>query len=161
MLIRWNSSYLLLYRLIEHRNIVQTIFSSPNNFNGLTEEQKKKLHQLTLKPDEWDMLINLRTVLEPFLESTSTLSGRKYPTLASCFIIWRLLQHFLYSTSNDKPVITALKESLRFRFNIYCKSKLPPGQLETMNVRFFYVINRCLSSLPKSVLFLILHCSEA
>ncbi|CAF3265381.1 unnamed protein product [Rotaria sp. Silwood2] len=137
MVIRWNSSHLLLCRLLSHKDIVKSVFSFPNNFNGLTDKQKKKLHKLTLKQNEWDLLVYLRDVLQPFQQSTTALSGQYYPTMASSFIIWRLLSYFLNSTSNDEPVALALKESLRFQFNIYCGSKLPAGQLETMRIAAF------------------------
>ncbi|CAF3381313.1 unnamed protein product, partial [Rotaria sp. Silwood2] len=132
MMIPWNSSCLLLDRLVMHKDIVKNIFSFPNNLNELTEKEKKKLHELTIKQNEWDMLVNLQQVLEPFSVSTTILPGQHYPTIASSFYIWRLLLRFLNTTSNDEPTIVALKESLRFQFNLYCNSKLPPGQLEIM-----------------------------
>ncbi|CAF4315785.1 unnamed protein product [Rotaria sp. Silwood2] len=107
MVIRWNSSHLLLCRLLSHKDIVK------------------------------NLLVYLRDVLQPFQQSTTALSGQYYPTMASSFIIWRLLSYFLNSTSNDEPVALALKESLRFQFNIYCGSKLPAGQLETMRIAAF------------------------
>ncbi|CAF4717189.1 unnamed protein product, partial [Rotaria sp. Silwood2] len=113
MKIRWNSSCLLLDHLLMHKDI-------------------KKLHELTIKQNEWDMLANLQQVLEPFSVSTTILSGQHYPTITSSFYIWRLLLRFLNTTSDDEPTIVALKESLRFQFNLYCNSKLPPGQLEIM-----------------------------
>ncbi|CAF4774925.1 unnamed protein product [Rotaria sp. Silwood2] len=94
------------------------------------------------------MLANLQQVLEPFSVSTTILSGQHYPTITSSFYIWRLLLRFLNTTSDDEPTIVALKESLRFQFNLYCNSKLPPGQLEIMQVSIF--------ALPLSGRFLIL-----
>ncbi|CAF2843424.1 unnamed protein product, partial [Rotaria sp. Silwood2] len=137
MMIRWNSSCLLLDRLVMHKDIVKNIFSFPNNLNELAEKEKKKLHELTIKQNEWDMLVNLQQVLEPFSVSTTILSGQHYPTIASSFHIWRLLLRFLNTTSDDEPTIVALKESLRFQFNLYCNSKLPPGQLEIMQIAAF------------------------
>ncbi|CAF1505833.1 unnamed protein product, partial [Rotaria sordida] len=132
MIIRWNSSYLLLHRLLAHSDIVNSVFSFPNNFNGLTDKQKKRLDELKLKQNEWDLLVHIRDVLKPFDASTNALSGQYYPTIASSYLIWCFLSHYLHPKSNDEPVLLALKESLRFRFDMYCNSKLPPGQIETM-----------------------------
>ena len=41
MIIRWNSSCLLLDRLIDHKDIMNSMFSFPNNIFGLTEKEKK------------------------------------------------------------------------------------------------------------------------
>ncbi|CAF3948484.1 unnamed protein product [Rotaria sp. Silwood1] len=137
MLIRWNSSHLLLHRLLAHTDIVNSVFAFPNNFNGLTDKQKKKLDELKLKQNEWDLLVHIRDVLQPFHVSTNALSGQYYPTIASSYLIWCFLSHYLHSNLNDEPVLLALKESLRFRFDMYCNSKLPPGQIETMMIAAF------------------------
>ena len=95
MMIRWNSSYVLLDRLLMHQDIIKDIFSFPNNFNGLTHKQKQTLHELALTRKEWELLAKLRKVLEPFVAATSVLSGQHYPTMASCYFVLCSLAHFL------------------------------------------------------------------
>lgn len=140
MVIRWCSSFLLLDRLIEHKDILNNIFAFPVNLPGLTEDQKKRLKELALNQHEWELLQALKFVLEPFLDSTTVLSGQTYPTMAASFYVFRSLSHFLQTTADDVPLIVALKESLRFWFNIQCKSKLPDGQMEIMMVIWFFSI---------------------
>ena len=150
MIIRWCSSFLLLERLIKYQDILNNVFSFPVNLPGLNEEQKKRLKELALNEREWELLEALKFVLEPFLDSTTVLSGQTYPTMAASFYIFRLLSHFLQTTADNPPLIAALKESLRYWFNIQCKSKLPEGQMEIMMVIYFFLIylifilgNRC------------------
>jgi hypothetical protein len=135
MLIRWNSSFVLLDRLFTHKDILNDMGVFSNNLHGLTDQQKKQLKQLTFNQYEWELIEILRNVLEPFLDTTVALSGQTYPTMAVCFYAYRLLTHFLESSLNDDPRVIALKESLRYWFNIRFKSKLPQGQMEIMIVR--------------------------
>ncbi|CAF1494908.1 unnamed protein product [Rotaria socialis] len=85
MLIRWNSSFLLIDRLILHKDVLNSMCSFLNNITGLTEKQTKKLMGLMLNQQEWNLLNCLKNVLEPFLEATTALSGQKYPTMALSF----------------------------------------------------------------------------
>ena len=135
MLIRWNSSFILLDRLINHKDILNNMGVFSNNLHGLTDQQKKRLKELSLNQYEWELVELLRNILEPFLDTTVVLSGQTYPTMALCFYTYRLLTHFLESTLKDDPHVIALKESLRYWFNIQFKSKLPQGQMEIMIVR--------------------------
>lgn len=138
MSIRWNSSYLMLDRLFVHRQIVTNIMMFPNKFPGLTSKQKKKLHDLVILEKEWDLIENLRQVLEPFQVATNALSTQQYPTMSISFFVWRSLSTFLQPSTNDLPVISSLKSCLRYRFEMYCQKKLPPGQWELMIVSIFH-----------------------
>lgn len=135
--IRWSSSFLMINRLLMHREIVVNIFAIPNNLNGLTEKQKRQLYELMIKQNEWNLIGDLKVLLEPFQVATIVLSGQKYPTMAMSFVVWRLLYKFLQSSTTDTPTIVALKTCLRFRFRLHCEKNLPPGQLEIMKVILF------------------------
>ena len=112
MAIRWNSTFVLLDRLGQHKDIVRNIFSLPNSLDGLTDKQKDKLHQLTLSREEWKILSGLRKVLEPFYVSVTVLSARHYPTLAPFFYVSKLILHFLKFTDEDVPLVVDFKQSL-------------------------------------------------
>jgi hypothetical protein len=147
MAIRWNSTYLMISRLLMHKEVVKNIFAFPNNFDGLTEKQRKAMCSLTLQQNEWDLLSHLKHVLEPFQAATTVLSGQSYPTMASSFLVWRLLSQFLQSNPNDQPMVVALKESLRFRFEYYCYRNLPSKQMDMMKVicfpcSFIFILDR-------------------
>ena len=133
MPIRWNSSFMLMDRLMLNRDVVRNVFSLPNALDGLTAKQKTKLHELTLSQDEWEMLGALRQVLEPFYVSTIVLSSRHYPTMASAFYVSKLLSCFLKST-HETPLVVALKQSLFHWFSYHCVDNLPPMQSDTMKV---------------------------
>lgn len=134
MIIRWNSTFILVDRLIMHKDSVRNIFSLPNVLDGLNDKQKQALHRLTLSQDEWDILSAIRKVLEPFYVSTVVLSGRHYPTLSTAFYICRLLEKFLKSSNNDSSLMAALKHNLLRWFSFYNVTNLPVGQTKLMKV---------------------------
>ncbi len=79
----------------------------------MTENKKnKRLKDLNLIQQEWELNEYLRSILELFLGATTVLSGQKYPTMPLCYYIFCLLSHFLTPTSNDHPIVVALKQSL-------------------------------------------------
>lgn len=133
MTIRWNSSFVPLDRLVNHKEILNNMFAFPNSIPGLDDKQRKRLKELSLNQQEWKLIESLGVILKPFFDATTVLSGQYYPTMALSFYIFRLLQHFLESASDD-PLVVGLKESLLFWFNMHCKVKLPHGQLEIMIV---------------------------
>jgi hypothetical protein len=135
MIIRWNSSFLLLDRLISHKDFINSMFSFPNNIPGLTEKQRKQLKELNLNQHEWELLTIIKDVLAPFLQATEVLSGQNYPTMAYAYYVHRLLSHYFQSIDDDGPITIALKQSLRFWFNVHCNEKLPAGQMDLMLVR--------------------------
>ncbi|CAF3812608.1 unnamed protein product, partial [Rotaria sordida] len=137
MVIRWNSSYLLLDRLHKHKDVIHNICAFPNSIIGLTDQQMKRLNELILNEHEWELICCLKNVLEPFFDATEALSGQNYPTMALSFYVFRLLLHYFESTSKDDKITAALKQSLRYWFNIQCKAKLPAGQIEIMMVAAF------------------------
>ena len=134
MFIRWNSSFLLLDRLIIYKNIINSMFSFPNNLVDLTEKQKQQLKELSLRQPEWELIQSLRNIMELFLDTSVVFQGQHYPTMALSFYVFHLLSYFLESTSNDELITSSLKESLRFWFKVHCKEKLPSEQIEMMIV---------------------------
>ncbi|KAI7790056.1 putative zinc finger BED domain-containing protein 4-like, partial [Triplophysa rosa] len=73
---RWNSTYHMLFRLLEQRWPVTATLSDP----AVTQRGK---HYLDLKPEQWNLIEELSQVLEPFEASTVFLSGQQYVTLSA------------------------------------------------------------------------------
>ncbi|CAF1510336.1 unnamed protein product [Didymodactylos carnosus] len=124
MAIRWNSSFLLLERVVKYKDALDNMFAFPNNIIGLIEKQKKRLKELPLNQDEWDLLTIIKNILKPFLSSTIVLCVQSHPTLAASYYVYHDLSFFLRLTADDGPITTALKQSLRFCFNIFIYYKL-------------------------------------
>ena len=81
----------------------------------------------------------MRNILQSFLQATKILSGQTYPTLLSAFYIHRLLLHYFEEATDDHPITIALKQSLKFWFDIYYRGKLPAGQMDMMVVINLFV----------------------
>ncbi|CAF4098262.1 unnamed protein product [Adineta steineri] len=61
--------------------------------------------------------------------------------MAASFYAYCDLVFFLQPKLDDDTVTIAFKQSLRFWFNVDCKEKLPPSQMETMQVILSHVWN--------------------
>uniref|UniRef100_A0A1A8HVJ2 HAT C-terminal dimerisation domain-containing protein n=2 Tax=Nothobranchius kuhntae TaxID=321403 RepID=A0A1A8HVJ2_NOTKU len=73
---RWNSTYHMISRLLEQRWPVTATLSDPH----VTKSSKQ---YLDLKPEQWSLLGELSTALEPFDAATEYMSGEKYTTISS------------------------------------------------------------------------------
>ncbi|XP_042343871.1 E3 SUMO-protein ligase ZBED1-like [Plectropomus leopardus] len=73
---RWNSTFHMLFRLLEQRWPVTAALSDP----AVTPRGK---HYLDLKPEQWDVIQELNQALEPFEGATVFLSGQEYVTLSA------------------------------------------------------------------------------
>ena len=78
--VRWNSTYLMLTRLLTVQQIVNDITYSPQAGIGLKIKQIKKLRSLVNTHLDWELLQSLANVLSPFFLATLCMSGRRYPT---------------------------------------------------------------------------------
>lgn len=75
--IRWNSTYVMLFRFFNYKQIINNLTSYPDNIEGIKEAQKRFFRQRHLKPEEWKILESLIEILEPIYHSTIILSARK------------------------------------------------------------------------------------
>lgn len=73
---RWNSTYYMISRLLEQRWPVTATLSD------ITVTKTCKQY-LDLKPDQWSLIEELSTALEPFDCATEYMSGEKYTTISS------------------------------------------------------------------------------
>jgi hypothetical protein len=132
--IRWNSTWLMLDRFIMHRDVINSIISSPDRISGLVKKQKSKLRSFVMSHDDWEMAVCIHHILHPFLIATKILSGRNYPTLGAAFYVARKLETFLSANDDDSPVVLMIKESLRFHFKLHFQGNAPHRQKEYLLV---------------------------
>lgn len=132
--IRWNSTWLMLERLLMHRDVINNIISSPDPISGLEKKQKSKLRSFVMSHDDWEMIVCIHHILHPFVIATKILSGHKYPTLGAAFYVTRKLETFLSANDNDSPVVLMIKESLRFHFKLHFQVNAPHRQKECLLV---------------------------
>lgn len=134
--VRWNSTCLMLERLLTHKDIINSIVSSPDRIAGLHRDQKAKLKSLALSHNDWDVIAVLHEILRPFAIATKILSAQNYPTMAASLYVTRKLEMFLSDNDGDSSIVTVLKQSLRFRFKLYFQTKIPHRQKDFLLVSF-------------------------
>ncbi|CAF4960902.1 unnamed protein product, partial [Rotaria sp. Silwood1] len=125
--VRWNSTYLMLIRVIAIQQIINDITYTPQARIGLTFKQIKKLKSLTNSHLDWELLQGLANVLAPFSLATSCLSGSKYVTLSLSYWVQKNLYTYL-STATINPLENMLKRLLLNKFILYFESKATPQQ---------------------------------
>src|SRR5207248_10952301 len=78
---RWNSSYLAWQRLLRLKNYIHMLVNLLSTKSDPDSKRDyKKLRQIMLEEDEWDVIKDLIPVLKPFAEATDYLGSNKYCT---------------------------------------------------------------------------------
>ena len=126
--VRWNSTYLMLTRVLTVQQIVNDITYSPQAGIGLKIKQIKKLRSLVNTHLDWELLQSLANVLSPFFLATLCMSGRRYPTLALSYWIEKNLRAYLSTRMPEAPMENALRRLLLTRFDFYFTSKISTEQ---------------------------------
>lgn len=128
---RWNSTFLMLKRLIEQREAVIGVLSDR------TVTTRNQAGQLMLSEDEWTLIENIANVLQPFELVTTLLSSDSQPTISIVMpILQSLVQNFLSKTNDeDTDDVTRMKNQLlqemRSRFkDVLCSDYSVTGSLE-------------------------------
>jgi hypothetical protein len=116
---RWNSTYLALESLLEHKPILANLFENKRKL-PITSKQKEKLGLLELSSDDWTIFKNLMDILYPFYEATMLLSGSKYPTIGLCLFAIRNIKDFFEKEDDDQSnIFISLKQFILESFNNY------------------------------------------
>lgn len=79
---RWNSTFHMIDRLLELRAHVNTY---------LYNHKKREVQQLALEVSDWNLLSELKEILEPYNDVTVMIEGSKYPTLSTVTSLWNAL----------------------------------------------------------------------
>lgn len=136
--VRWNSTYLMLERFFKLKEFVQELITSCDQIRGLDEKKKEKIRKLDLNRNEWSIIEFLIKILHPFYESTKLLSRRKYPTLSSCLIVYKLLSNFLKTEDTRTEYALVVKEVLLENLDYHLKYKLNVEQSKLIKVIYFF-----------------------
>ena len=129
--VRWNSTYLMLERLRQFKEIINMILNDPDRIDGLTVAQKSKLNDVVLSYTDWILIDALIHVLSRFYEVTKILSGRKYPTLSLAFIAQKMLENFLSTLQLSESLdVMELKRAFLPIFKYHFEEKISEKQKE-------------------------------
>ncbi|XP_020286493.1 zinc finger BED domain-containing protein 1-like isoform X2 [Pseudomyrmex gracilis] len=100
----WISTYNMLEQMVLRRNILPSILDS---IEGLDQEM------FEITNDQWKVIEDLVTVLEPFKVTIMTLSEEKMPLISLLKpLLWQLVSSHLKVKDTDSETAKNLKESL-------------------------------------------------
>jgi hypothetical protein len=119
---RWNSSHRLLETMLTYRKLINKLHSEKHEIK-LNHKQTKKLSSIELEKADWLLIESIERVLQPFVQATKLVSGRKYCTIGIGFFAISQLREFLEdeksSDSNDSRILSRLKQLLLFNMEQY------------------------------------------
>ena len=140
---RWNSTYVSIKSFLEHKVVLLNLFENKSKLS-LTSAQQEKIKLLELSSDEWTIIVNLISLLEPFYYVINMLSGSNYPTIGLSLFALRNIKDFLESESEEQSdVYTTLKKYLLDSFNDYFNEEDDQHFLLSVKVfilKFFFKI---------------------
>ena len=83
---RWNSTFILLERLLILRNAINELqIQLSRDSDRKVRNDGETLSNLLLSENEWLGIVELVRLLEPFAKATGLISGSTYPTLSQMF----------------------------------------------------------------------------
>ncbi|CAF2803151.1 unnamed protein product [Rotaria sp. Silwood2] len=117
---RWSSTHYMLESFIEFRPIIDILFKNVRKLS-LSKKQTNNLLALQISNTSWDLLEQLKKVLEPFRNAVKLISGSQYPTVGlTLFVLRKLQQNFLEIIQpDDDDIILKIKELLYEKFIYY------------------------------------------
>ena len=118
---RWNSTYHLIDSFISLKTLIMKFFADKYLMN-IRRDLITKLIYIELLHDDWQLLMDLRTVLKPFDLATKLMSSRSYPTIGLCYYAIQKLHIFLGNDEYDRASIKSLKYMLLLKFEHYFDS---------------------------------------
>ena len=102
--------------MLLRREIITSYFNDTNNLD----------ENFVLDDDQWQIIIDLIEVLEPFTVTITTLSEEKIPLMSLLKpLLWRLVSSHLNVNEDDSNIARTLKESLsQMLYEKYADSKV-------------------------------------
>ena len=116
---RWSSTYHMIQRIQEQQSAICAV---------LTESRDRTIRSLLPENEEWSTIEDLMSILKPFCDSTTIMSGSRYPTFSLLApLLYKLLKITLKIKENDSEVLKNIKTSiasdLQSRYNSYSIKK--------------------------------------
>eukprot|EP01022_Parablepharisma_sp_SALTPOND_P031216 TRINITY_DN7896_c0_g1_i4.p1 TRINITY_DN7896_c0_g1~~TRINITY_DN7896_c0_g1_i4.p1 ORF type:complete len:447 (+),score=14.69 TRINITY_DN7896_c0_g1_i4:744-2084(+) len=129
---RWNSTYLMIERLLYLENAIYALKTSlASSLDRKDKEDAATLANLLLKPKEVKALKGLQKILSPFKFACDKIGASKFPTLSLVYpFVYRLIQ--LMSKSEDTEFEVSKAEVSRLMHE-----KWEEGCMEAMMASFF------------------------
>ena len=140
--VRWNSLYLMIERFIKYKQVVNTITLNPSVIPNLSTKQKRKIENLMIFGNDWELIEVLIVVLKPFYDATLRLQKTSYTMFGLCKIIEKALLKWCQkqsSTTKNKN-IRVLTQVLHENLNKHFVDKISASQKrESLVINQFFL----------------------
>ncbi|XP_052221657.1 zinc finger BED domain-containing protein 4-like [Dreissena polymorpha] len=104
---RWNSTYLMMERLVEQQRVLSDIMLDPK----LTKKQDAALN---LRESHWDIIKELCVILKPLADTTAYMSTESHVSVSEIYpIVCGLVTKSLVSCSTDSSIAHRVKKAIR------------------------------------------------
>lgn len=115
--VRWNSTVVMLQRLLEQRIAVQSVLSD----EAVTKPSVQK--SLAMKAPQWELVEQLIPVLQPLAKATEIMCGEQHVGLSFIYpLIFSMVSPTLHVQSSDLAAVHNFKimvgEQLKKRFKL-------------------------------------------
>ncbi|CAF1665624.1 unnamed protein product, partial [Adineta ricciae] len=108
---RWNSTSMLIESIITMKHLLMKLFLEKRSLK-LRKEQLDKLSAIELDNNDWDFLVSLNRVLNPFALATVMMSGKNYPSIGLTYHAIQKLKHFCEVDDGGNEHVNAFKKLL-------------------------------------------------
>lgn len=130
---RWNSTFVMIDSLISLKSLIIKFFDDKYRMH-LRRDVITKLISIELENDDWQLMIDISTVLKPFFLATKLMSARSYPTIGLCYYTLKKLYAFLLNDETDPIQMKTLKRMLLIKFQKYFISDHEQLKLLKVNI---------------------------
>lgn len=134
---RWNSSYLMLRRLLLLKEPITLVAA-----DATMRPDTQRHHAKNLRDDEWYLAQELTKILEPLAQATELWCGEKYVSISITYPVLSGLIKKLVRSADDLPALSTFKDSVRgdlnrrFGFNSPGLDKKVPVLASALDPRF-------------------------
>jgi len=107
---RWNSSFLAWQRLLKLKDYINVLISTlSTKTDPDSKRDSKRLKQIMIEEEEWDVIKNLIPILRPFAEATNYLGGNKYCTYTIMVpTLIKIINRLKPLTAEDEKVVSEI-----------------------------------------------------
>ncbi|CAG8522756.1 30982_t:CDS:2 [Gigaspora margarita] len=135
---RWDSTYIVWVRILKLKSAIEVMqLTMSHSKDSIVKKDARRLKQIMLTPDEWQLMKDLVKILQSFADVTTMLEGSKYTTMSHMFPAISSLKKLFNITYNAQININ-LDDSIQFLMMIKNEPELKNVKIALFNALNYY-----------------------